>query len=45
MEVSGLIGADILQDLTIHLDYRDGLVKFDYDPKRGFHPLNRDTAY
>jgi len=45
MEVAGLIGADILQELTIHIDYRDGLVKFEYDPKRGFHPLNRDTAY
>ena len=22
--------------LTIHIDYRDGLVKFDYDPKRGY---------
>jgi tetratricopeptide (TPR) repeat protein len=36
MEVSGFIGATALRQLTIHIDYRDGLVKFDYDPKRGF---------
>ena len=45
METSGIIGADILQELTIHIDYRDGLMKFEYDPKHGFHPLNRDTAF
>lgn len=28
-EVAGLIGFDMLHALTIHLDYRDGLVKFD----------------
>jgi hypothetical protein len=22
--------------LTINIDYRDGLVKFDYDPNRGY---------
>lgn len=38
MEIAGLIGADILEELTIHIDYRDGLVKFEYDPKRGYHP-------
>ncbi len=36
MEVSGFIGATALRQLTIHIDYRDGLVKFDSDPKRGY---------
>jgi predicted aspartyl protease len=35
IEISGFIGATALQQLTIHIDYRDGLVKFDYDAKRG----------
>lgn len=38
MEVSGFIGATTLDQLTTHIDYRDGLVKFDYDPKRGYRP-------
>jgi predicted aspartyl protease len=33
MEVSGLLGANTLFQVTMHIDYRDGLVKFDYDPK------------
>ncbi len=37
MEISGLLGATTLDQLTIHIDYRDGLVKFDYDPKHGYH--------
>ena len=36
MEISGFLGATTLDRLTIHIDYRDGLVKFDYDPKRGY---------
>ena len=36
MEISGFLGASTLNLLTIHIDYRDGLVKFDYDPKRGY---------
>jgi predicted aspartyl protease len=36
MEISGFIGANTLRMLTIHIDYRDGLVKFDYDPNRGY---------
>jgi len=36
MEISGFIGANTLKMLTIHIDYRDGLVKFDYDPNRGY---------
>lgn len=35
MEISGFIGATTLGQLTMHIDYRDGLVGFDYDPKRG----------
>ena len=36
LEISGLIGASTLKFLKIHIDYRDGLVKFEYDPNRGF---------
>jgi hypothetical protein len=35
-EISGFLGATTLDMLTIHIDYRDGLVKFDYDPNRGY---------
>lgn len=37
MEISGFLGATTLGQLTMHIDYRDGLVKFDYDPKRVSH--------
>ena len=33
-EISGMIGLRTLSRMTLHIDYRDGLVKFDYDPKR-----------
>ena len=33
VEVSGFLGAPILFRLTVHIDYRDNLIKFDYDPK------------
>ncbi len=33
LEVSGFLGDTVLHQLTIHIDYRDGLVKFDYDPR------------
>jgi predicted aspartyl protease len=36
MEISGLIGYTALAHLTINIDYRDGLMKFIYDPNRGF---------
>jgi predicted aspartyl protease len=36
MEITGFLGADTLYLLTIQIDYRDGLVKFDYDPNRGY---------
>jgi predicted aspartyl protease len=37
LEVSGFIGATTLGQLTITIDYRDGLVHFAYDPNRGYH--------
>jgi predicted aspartyl protease len=36
MEVSGFIGYTALAQMTISIDYRDGLMKFTYDPNRGF---------
>lgn len=36
-EISGFIGAPTLQQLTLHIDYRDNLIRFDYDPKRVVH--------
>jgi predicted aspartyl protease len=36
MEVSGFIGYTALAQMTISIDYRDGLMKFDYDPNRGY---------
>lgn len=40
MAIAGIIGDDILHELTLHIDYRDGLIKVEYDPKRGYHPPN-----
>jgi predicted aspartyl protease/Flp pilus assembly protein TadD len=37
MEVSGFLGSTVLRQLTISIDYRDGLIKFDYDPHHGNH--------
>ena len=36
MDVAGLIGYTALAQMTINIDYRDGLIKFSYDPNRGF---------
>jgi predicted aspartyl protease len=36
MEVAGLIGITALGQMTISIDYRDGLVKFAYDANRGY---------
>jgi predicted aspartyl protease len=36
LEISGLIGITTLGHLTITIDYRDGLVKFDYAEHRGY---------
>jgi len=33
-EVSGLLGFQVLRLLEVKLDYRDGLVDFEYDSKR-----------
>jgi TonB family protein len=33
-EVSGFLGFGMLRQLDLKLDYRDGLVDFEYDPKR-----------
>jgi tetratricopeptide (TPR) repeat protein len=35
MEITGFIGSSALKFLTLHIDYRDGLVKVDFDPRRG----------
>ncbi|HTW44805.1 MAG TPA: aspartyl protease family protein [Acidobacteriaceae bacterium] len=35
-EISGLLGEDTLGVLVIHIDYRDGLMKFEYSPNRGY---------
>ncbi len=35
-EVGGFIGITALGQMTISIDYRDGLMKFAYDPNRGF---------
>ena len=37
LEVSGFIGITALGQTTMSIDYRDGLVKLSYDPKRGYH--------
>ncbi len=34
MEVSGFIGTTALDQMTIGIDYRDGLMKFSYNPER-----------
>ncbi len=36
MEISGSIGANTFSVLIMHIDYRDGLVKFEYIPNRGY---------
>lgn len=36
MEVSGFIGYTALAQMTISIDYRDGLMKFAYDANRGY---------
>lgn len=37
-EIAGMLGLDVLQPLTLHLDYRDGLVKFE-TTEEGVKPL------
>jgi hypothetical protein len=43
MEVAGMLGFDILHSLVLHIDYRDGLVKFD-SPASGPAVLSSQTA-
>ena len=35
-EISGFLGNNTLTLLTLHIDYRDGLLKADYVPGRGY---------
>jgi tetratricopeptide (TPR) repeat protein len=37
-QIAGMLGLDVLQPLTLHLDYRDGLVKFE-TTEAGVTPL------
>jgi len=37
LEISGFLGSTVLRQLTISIDYRDGLIKFAYDPRHGNH--------
>jgi hypothetical protein len=36
-QITGFLGAPLLDLFTLHLDYRDNLIRFDYDPKRIQH--------
>ena len=36
IDIAGLIGITTLGKLTVKIDYRDALVKFEYDPNRGY---------
>ncbi len=36
LEISGFIGENTFEKLIMHIDYRDGLVKFEYIPNRGY---------
>ena len=38
-EISGFLGSTILNELTVSIDYRDGMIKFDYDVNHGHHKL------
>lgn len=42
IEISGIIGLDTMQVLTVDIDYRDGLIHLAYDPKRG---MNRQYTF
>jgi hypothetical protein len=35
MEIAGFLGANTLEQFTLHIDYRDGLVKFASASKSG----------
>jgi hypothetical protein len=36
MDIAGSIGLNTFNLLVMHIDYRDGLIKFDYVPNRGY---------
>ena len=36
LDVAGFFGNSMLTELTLHIDYRDGLLKADYVPGRGY---------
>lgn len=36
LDVAGFLGNNTLTELTLHIDYRDGLMKADYVPGRGY---------
>lgn len=36
VDVAGFLGNSMLTELTLHIDYRDGLLKADYVPGRGY---------
>lgn len=36
MDIAGFFGANTFELLIMHIDYRDGLVKFEYIPNRGY---------
>ena len=38
-EISGMLGEDTLGLLVVHIDYRDGLMKFEYSANRGYQHL------
>jgi len=38
VELAGIIGFPTLRELVISIDYRDNLVRFVYDPRKGYHP-------
>jgi hypothetical protein len=38
-EISGLIGFDMLGLLVVKIDYRDGLMSFEYSADRGYQHI------
>jgi hypothetical protein len=47
-DIAGFIGAPILHQLTMKIDYRDDLMTFSYDPSRLQHctgALNQGECY
>jgi predicted aspartyl protease len=40
VEISGFLGDTVLRELTISIDYRDALIKFDYDLRHGNHDFS-----